>query len=61
MKQVAQLLSENWRVAIVWECSIRLEWKLRDGLIFETLASWLKAKDSNLFEHGYGRVTKWVK
>ncbi len=35
------LQSQGWRVAIVWECSIRMAVKSGDMTIFENLADWL--------------------
>ena len=36
------LLDEGWRVAVVWECSIRQELKLGQTGLFEELSIWLK-------------------
>ena len=49
-KCVKQLLSEGWRVATVWECSIRKALKLHDKAIFDKLASWLKDEKSVFIE-----------
>jgi DNA mismatch endonuclease (patch repair protein) len=37
-----QLQSLGWRVAIVWECSIRTAVKSGDTTLFERLATWLR-------------------
>lgn len=40
-RHVQQLMSQGWRVAIVWECSIRMAVKSGNLSLFECLADWL--------------------
>jgi len=50
-KVIEQLLSENWRVAIVWECATR------EANVFEPLIKqldiWMKSEGSQFFESSY--------
>jgi len=50
-KVIEQLLLENWRVAIVWECATR-EANVFEHLI-KQLDEWLKSEDSQFFEINY--------
>jgi DNA mismatch endonuclease, patch repair protein len=45
-----QLLDEGWRVAVVWECSIRRELKSGETGLFEKLTNWLQNRTAPLFE-----------
>jgi DNA mismatch endonuclease, patch repair protein len=49
-KHIKQLLSDGWRVAIVWECSIRKELKSGDTALFNRLEDWLKNGESESLE-----------
>lgn len=49
-QHLKQLLGEGWRVAVVWECSIRRELKFGDTGLFERLSMWLNEIASTTFE-----------
>ena len=49
-KHIKQLLSDGWRVAVVWECSIRKELKSDDIVHFANLVDWLERGISMSFE-----------
>jgi DNA mismatch endonuclease (patch repair protein) len=41
-RHTAQLLREGWRVAVIWECSLRAAAKENDAtLLFDRLADWI--------------------
>lgn len=42
------LLQSGWRVATVWECSMRGRNRLDDNLLLERLAEWLKGTEERL-------------
>lgn len=48
---IEQLLSENWRVVIVWECATR-EANVFEPLI-KQLDKWMKSEGGQFFESGY--------
>lgn len=45
-----QLRDTGWRIAVVWECSIRRELKTGETALFEELSAWLKNETSTSFE-----------
>lgn len=47
---VRKLKSEGWRVATVWECSIRKALKSTRSTVFDTLTDWLQDPTSPLLE-----------
>lgn len=47
---VTVLQGNHWRVAIVWECSIRQAEKSGDVRLFEHLANWITASNANFAE-----------
>ena len=47
---VSALVMLGWRVAIVWECSVRAAEKAGDPKLSESLASWLKGKSDTFKE-----------
>jgi len=49
-RQLAQLRSEGWRIAVIWECTIRKEMKSANGALFEQLADWLRNTSSASLE-----------
>lgn len=44
--QVEKLLGQGWRVAIVWECSIRKTQKAGGDSVFQDVGHWLTASDT---------------
>jgi DNA mismatch endonuclease (patch repair protein) len=44
-RNVADLVELGWRVAVVWECSLRLQSK---EVVAASLGEWLKSQDSSL-------------
>lgn len=44
---VDELKSDGWRVAIVWECSIRFAQRHPEDTIFDRLAAWLRRGGSS--------------
>lgn len=51
---LGQLMAENWRVAIIWECATR------DVVVFEKMMQhlnlWIKAGENQYFESDYKKV-----
>lgn len=42
-RDIAQLVEENWRVMVVWECALRGKRKLTDEVLAERLEEWICA------------------
>lgn len=42
-RDMAQLVEENWRVMVVWECALRGKRKLTDEVLVERLEEWICA------------------
>ncbi|MFK3661137.1 very short patch repair endonuclease [Scandinavium sp. NPDC088450] len=42
-RDMAQLVEENWRVMVVWECALRGKNKLTDEVLAERLEEWICA------------------
>lgn len=49
-ENVSRLLKEGWRVAIVWECSLKNAMKECRLEFFDQLADWIKSSDSTMIE-----------
>jgi DNA mismatch endonuclease (patch repair protein) len=47
-KNIADLLSLNWRVAVVWECALRGRKKLNYDYVVRDLYNWLNSKEAYL-------------
>lgn len=45
---VSQLLKKGWRVAIVWECSIRRAQRAGDATLYQRLARWITGEAQSL-------------
>ncbi|MBR8348869.1 very short patch repair endonuclease [Burkholderia ambifaria] len=49
-EHMAKLLQDGWRVAVVWECSLRIAIKSNDESFFNRLADWIKAQELTSIE-----------
>lgn len=49
-EHIADLLQGGWRVAVVWECSVRTAIKLNDEGLYERLAEWIRGEASASLE-----------
>ena len=49
-----QLLTEGWRVAVIWECATR-DPEAFEGTV-RALDVWIKAQSSDLFESSYRKI-----
>lgn len=49
-RQIKNLESQGWRVAVVWECSVRRLLKSSDTTLIDTLVAWLTTSSENLLE-----------
>ncbi|RDK09135.1 very short patch repair endonuclease [Cupriavidus lacunae] len=49
-EHMAKLLQDGWRVAVVWECTLRTAIKSNDEGLFERLAEWIKGRASASLE-----------
>ena len=47
-RHIEQLIERGWRVAVVWECSIRHMLKAHDTAMIESLSTWLKNGSTSL-------------
>lgn len=47
-RNIEQLIERGWRVAVVWECSVRYMLKANDTVMIEGLSTWLKSGSSSL-------------
>ncbi|MCA7985383.1 very short patch repair endonuclease [Burkholderia vietnamiensis] len=49
-EHMTKLLQDGWRVAVVWECSLRTAIKSNDESFFNRLADWIKAQELRSIE-----------
>ncbi|KAB0649685.1 very short patch repair endonuclease [Burkholderia diffusa] len=49
-EHMTKLLQDGWRVAVVWECSLRTAIKSNDESFFNRLADWIKAQELTSIE-----------
>ncbi|WP_244786433.1 very short patch repair endonuclease [Cupriavidus pauculus] len=49
-EHIAELLQGGWRVAVVWECSVRTAIKSNDEGLYERLADWIRGQASASLE-----------
>lgn len=47
-KNIEKLIRAGWRVAIVWECTMRGRRKMETVDLIETLADWLKGEENRI-------------
>lgn len=52
-RAMTNLLQSNWRVAVVWECSLKGREKWRLDALAAVLAKWLKSDDPALEIRGF--------
>lgn len=50
VKQQSALLSEGWRVGVVWECALRGKHQLSEEVLAHKLRSWLEDADAMHFQ-----------
>ncbi|WP_174921914.1 very short patch repair endonuclease [Burkholderia metallica] len=49
-EHMTKLLQDGWRIAVVWECSLRTAIKSNDESFFNRLADWIKAQELTSIE-----------
>jgi len=49
-EHMVHLLHDGWRVAVVWECSLRAAAKANDETFLERLADWIRTSESKSIE-----------
>ena len=47
-KQLAELRSAGWRVAIIWECALKGRHRLLPGAVADACARWLESNEQEL-------------
>lgn len=52
-RSIFTLLQSQWRVAVIWECSLKGRGKWPLGTLMETLTKWLRNSDSDLEIRGF--------
>lgn len=51
-KNVNQLISQNWRVCLIWECALIRRGKIEEGSLLKTLSRWTEGKQNFLSIEG---------
>ncbi len=47
-RHIESLLSSGWRIAVVWECSLRGRGRLSPGLVAEICDAWITSEETYL-------------